>query len=66
MNMKQDRNYGQEHLEQMERNTVRLMLLGSGLMLFGAAGLTATNDIDYLFVMILGLLGLAIAIVNRE
>ena len=66
MNMKKDRNYYEEHLEQMERNTVRLMLLGSGLMLFGAAGLTVTNQIEYLMVMILGLLGLAIAIVNRE
>ena len=42
------------------------MLLGSLLAIFGAAGLTATNDQDYLVVLVLGCMATATGIACVE
>ena len=42
------------------------MLLGSLLAIFGAAGLTATNNQDYLVVLVLGCMATAVGIACVE
>tara|TARA_B110000467_G_C18228507_1_gene427273 strand:- start:523 stop:726 length:204 start_codon:yes stop_codon:yes gene_type:complete len=42
------------------------MLLGSLLAIFGAAGLTATNNQDYLVVLILGCMATAVGVACVE
>ena len=42
------------------------MLLGSLLAIFGAAGLTATNNQDYLVVLVLGCMATAVGVACVE
>ena len=59
-------NYLQERKRKQKVANNMTMLLGSLLAIFGAAGLTATNDQDYLVVLVLGCMATAVGIACIE
>ena len=59
-------NYLQERKRKQKFANRMTMLLGSLLAIFGAAGLTATNNQDYLVVLVLGCMAKAVGIACVE
>lgn len=59
-------NYLQEH-KRKHRNANRMVLiLGSALSLFGGAGVTATNDFDYLVLTLLGAMAVFVGLTQIQ